>query len=98
MQVITDIMARRPRLNLQASYFKDAYAAESDCLEKQLELVKLLIDYQVSIEKTENKRLQDSLSLSYTLTNQYEQNRWKYQDAEALLSAIVKNKRQKKAA
>ena len=34
MQVITDIMARRPRLNLQASYFKDAYAAEITCLEK----------------------------------------------------------------
>ena len=98
MQVITDIMARRPRLNLQASYFKDAYAAEITCLDKQLELVKILIDYQVSIEKTENKRLQDALSLSYTLTNQYEQNKWKYQDAEALLAAIIKNKRQKKVA
>ena len=72
MQIITDIMARRPRLNLQASYFKDAYQAECECLEKQLEIVKIIIDYQVSLEKTENKRLQDALSLSYTLTNQYE--------------------------
>jgi hypothetical protein len=35
MQVITDIMARRPRLNLQANYFVDAYDAEIQCLEKQ---------------------------------------------------------------
>jgi hypothetical protein len=28
MQVITDVMARRPRLNLQANYFIDAYDAE----------------------------------------------------------------------
>ena len=34
MQVVTDIMARRPRLNLNGSYFKDAYAAENECLEK----------------------------------------------------------------
>ena len=34
MQVVTDIMARRPRLNLNASYFKDAYVAENECLEK----------------------------------------------------------------
>ena len=57
MQIVTDIMARRPRLNLNANYFKDSYTAEIKCLEKQLEIVQLLIDYQVSLEKTENKRL-----------------------------------------
>ena len=98
MQVVTDIMARRPRLNLNAAYFKDAYAAEIECLEKQLEIVKLMIDYQVSLEKTENKRLQDSLALSYTLSNQYEKNRWKYEDAETLLQAVIKNRKAKKAA
>lgn len=34
MQVITDIMARRPRLDLNANYFMDAYQAEVTCLEK----------------------------------------------------------------
>ena len=28
MQIITDISARRPRLNLTASYFRDSYVAE----------------------------------------------------------------------
>lgn len=34
MQVITDLMARRPRLNMQANYFLDSYDAEFRCLEK----------------------------------------------------------------
>ena len=34
MYIITDIMARRPRLNLNANYFVDAYDAEINCLQK----------------------------------------------------------------
>ena len=33
MQVITDTMSRRPRLNLQANYFADSYKAELECLD-----------------------------------------------------------------
>ena len=72
MQIVTDLMARRPRLNLQANYFTDSYAAESECLDNQLELVKVLIKNQINLERTQNKMLQDSLALSYTLCNQYE--------------------------
>ena len=43
MQVITDVMSRRPRLNLQANYFLDSYTAEFECMDNQLELVKVLI-------------------------------------------------------
>ena len=78
MQVIIDVMSRRPRLNLQANYFTDSYTAENECLDNQLELVKLLIKTQIDLERSSNKTLQDSLSLSYTLCNQYEENRWKY--------------------
>jgi hypothetical protein len=53
---------------------------------------------QVSLEKTENKRLQDSLNLSYTLANQYNKNKWKYQDAESLLQAIEKTRQAKEEA
>lgn len=34
MQIITDQMARRPRLDLDASYFEDSYDAEILCLKK----------------------------------------------------------------
>ena len=57
MQIITDIMARRPRLNLKASYFIDAYDGEIKLLKKQFELVKMLVELQVTLEKTENNRL-----------------------------------------
>jgi len=57
MQLITDLMSRRPRLNLNANYFVDAYDAEIICLKKQYELIKMLVDVQISLEKTENKRL-----------------------------------------
>ena len=88
-------MARRPRLDLEASYFKDSYDAEIECLKMQFELVKMLVDIQVSLEKTENKRLQDSLNLSYTLANEYSKHKWKYQDAESLLQVIELNRRKK---
>lgn len=95
MQVIVDLMARRPRLDLEGSYFNDSYKAEIACLKKQFELVKMLVDVQISLEKTENKRLQDSLNLSYTLANEYSKHKWKYQDAESLLQVIEQNRRKK---
>ena len=69
MQIVTDISSRRPRLNLTANYFRDAYQAESECLDAQFELMRLMVDMQITLEKTENKRLQDTLNLSYTLSN-----------------------------
>jgi hypothetical protein len=44
MQSVTDIMARRPRLNLSANYFSDAYESEIECLEKEFELIRTLVD------------------------------------------------------
>lgn len=44
MQIVTDLMARRPRLNLQASYFQDAYAAEITLLDKEHKLLTTLVD------------------------------------------------------
>ncbi len=57
MQIVTDIMARRPRLNLQACYFLDSYAAELALLDKEHELISMLVDTQISLEKTESKSL-----------------------------------------
>lgn len=48
-----------------------------------------MVKTQMELEKTNNRLLQDSLSLSYTLCNQYEQNKFKYQDAEELLHAVM---------
>ena len=53
----------------------------------------MLVDLQITLEKTENKRLQDSLNLSYYLANQYSQNKWKYQDHEELLQCIDRKRK-----
>ena len=45
MQILTDLMARRPRLNLQAGYFADAYDAEIECLKRQFDLARQLVDF-----------------------------------------------------
>ena len=52
----------------------------------------MLVDLQITLEKTENSRLQDSLNMSYFLANQYAAKKWKYQDAETLLQCITKHK------
>ena len=34
IQIVVDIMASRPRLNLVSTYFQDSYDAEKLCLQK----------------------------------------------------------------
>ena len=55
----------------------------------------MLVDMQISLEKTENKSLQDSLCWSYTLANKFEDKKWQYQDAEALLKKFIKTSKAK---
>jgi len=50
-------MARRPRIDLHAGYFRDAYTAEIECLDAQFDLMKMIVNTQVNVEKAENKRL-----------------------------------------
>ena len=57
MQIVTDIMARRPRLNMQAHYFRDSYMAELRCLDAQMELIQMLISNQIKIEREQNRML-----------------------------------------
>jgi hypothetical protein len=43
MQIIVDLIARRPRLALDALYFRDSYKAELDCLDANIELLSTII-------------------------------------------------------
>ena len=77
---------------MTAGYFKDSYEAEFQLLDKEHELLKILLDTQVSLEKTENKNLQDSLCWSYTLANKFEDKKWQYSDAREFLKRFIKSK------
>lgn len=35
IQIIVDLMAQRPRLNLEATYFKDSYQSEIEVLQQK---------------------------------------------------------------
>lgn len=46
-QVMTDIMHRRPQLDLNLDYFVQAYRAEMDCLQSHQQLIRDILDTQV---------------------------------------------------
>ena len=50
-QVITDIMQRKPHLDLGSEYFVQAYRDEILCLETHRQLIKTILDCQVAIRK-----------------------------------------------
>ena len=80
IQIVVDLMARRPRLNFQSTYFVDAYKAEVECLGLQHKLLREVIDSQISVEKAANKKVQDHLELKYRLINEHMQGKWKYSE------------------
>lgn len=47
-QVITDIMHRRPQLDLSLDYFVRAYRAETCCLQRHQQLIRGILDNQVT--------------------------------------------------
>ena len=48
MQLIVDIMSKRPNLDLSYNYFTTGYMIEIEVIKKKAALIHTLIDYQVS--------------------------------------------------
>ena len=62
MQIITDIMGKRPRLDFTESFhFKNSYLQEVQCLEAHKELIKEVLSYQMKEEKEINLHLKKYL-------------------------------------
>lgn len=89
IQIIVDLMARRPRLCLDALYFKDSYKAEMQCLDKLTELLDAIVQNQISLEKQENTSLHESLNLSYMLAQKKMKDQWTYNDADTYLQDLI---------
>jgi hypothetical protein len=51
IQIIVDTMAKRPRLNVDATYFIDSYNSEIDYFTKMRELIREVMDSQIKKEK-----------------------------------------------
>lgn len=76
--MITDLMARRPRFNLDGAYFKSSYEAEIKCLEKETELLKNITRYQMESERKEMTDLKEFLQSKYKKVKEHLDEHWKY--------------------
>jgi len=54
LQIIADTMALRPRVNLDATYFRDSYTAEHEALQQRLQLYREVVEIQRATERAEN--------------------------------------------
>lgn len=67
IKIIIDLIARRPRLNMDSFYFRDSYKAEIDCIDNNIKLLDVMISTQIKIEKQYNTNLHEQLNLSFSL-------------------------------
>lgn len=70
-QVIADIMALRPRLNAEGSYFVDCYRNEIECLKQKSELLRELIAFQIETERQANTDLRTYQELKHRKINDF---------------------------
>ncbi|XP_030575513.1 coiled-coil domain-containing protein 162 [Archocentrus centrarchus] len=56
-QVITDIMHRRPQLDLNQDYFVRAFRAEIDCMQSHQQLIRYILDNQIERQRLYLQRI-----------------------------------------
>ena len=67
MKTITNVMAKRPSLDLNYNYFTASYLLEIELLRKKAAFMHILIDYQKKVEIKENQILYDTIDKYYWL-------------------------------
>jgi hypothetical protein len=90
IQAIVDEMAKRPRLNLGGSHFKDSYLTEVECLNLKTKLVREIIQMLISAERKENAHSKDYIEKAYRLLYDNVKKQWQYmspEDKEAEMNA-----------
>lgn len=79
LQVIVDTMASRPRLNLEAAYFRDSYVCEVDVLKEKNLLFRELLHFQKGLEKTKNRDERAFQELKMRKLHEHAQSsKWQY--------------------
>lgn len=76
IQIVVDLLAKRPRMNLAANHFKDSYRAEIDALEAQIGIMKDFIRMQMHIEFRANNGIRELLEKTYRLIYEQMDNSW----------------------
>jgi hypothetical protein len=77
MQVIVDVMAWRPQLDYQRSwYYEQSYKAATRYLRTLLKILKEAVAFQMENERTENRKIKDYLVLSFKMADAYRAMAW----------------------
>lgn len=67
---MVDEMARRPRLNLQSTHFKDSFETEIACLAERNRLVRDLTKILMKKEFEENTLIREYIEKTYRLLHE----------------------------
>lgn len=67
IQMIVDLMALRPKLNLNATHFTDSYKAEIQSIKLQTQIVKEVTQMQINKEFNSNNFIREYLEKTYRL-------------------------------
>jgi hypothetical protein len=71
-------MALRPRINLDATYFRDSYAAEIKVLKEKLELYREVLHIQRANELAENQEIRKFQELKLRKLMDFLDGKWVY--------------------
>ena len=88
VQIIVDLMALRPRLNLNGTHFIDSYIAEVEQLKLKNEIVREIMRMQMKGEFDANNQVREYLERTYRLIMEQVENKWIYQKPETLDSEV----------
>lgn len=78
VQIIVDLMAKRPRLNTDATHFIDSYKSEIKYLTSMREFIRELMNEQIKREKTISNDIKEYLELKYRKINEHIDRKWEY--------------------
>ena len=76
IQIVADTMALRPRVNLEATYFRDSYMSEIEVLKTKLELYREVLDVQRRAEQSENENVRKFQELKLRKLHDFVQGKW----------------------
>ena len=71
-------MAKRPRINLKATHFKDSYINEIKCLKQKTLLVQDIVTLLIKNEFKENNHIREYIEKTYRLLHEVMENKWSH--------------------
>ena len=70
VQIMVDEMARRPRLNLQGTHFRESFETETACLKERVEFMREVLRVLMNKEFKENNMIREYIEKTYRLLHE----------------------------